>query len=136
MLKLSKSVEYSLLALLYISEQNNNSLLSSKLISEKLDIPYELLSKLLQKMVKKEIIKSEQGKYGGYRLLIPLKKLTISDIITAIDENIQIADCTFPEATKKNCNKIDSCKIKTPFNIIQNKIIGIFESVTLEQLSK
>ncbi len=41
-----------------------------------LNIPYDLLSKLLQKLSKKwNIIKSQQGKYGGYNLLVSANKI-------------------------------------------------------------
>lgn len=135
MLKLSKSVEYSLLALIYISNNENKSAVSSKIISEELNIPYELLSKLLQKLKRNGIVKSRQGKLGGYNLSIPLKELAIYNVIRAIEENIQIVNCTHSFATKKDCEKIDNCKVREPFFDIQNKIISIFESMTLEQLS-
>ncbi len=135
MLKLSKSLEYSLLALIHISKNDNDSITSSKVISEKLNISYELLSKLLQKLSRNGIIKSQQGKFGGYTLNIPSNELSLYQIINAIEENIKLVDCTHSLATKDDCNKINDCQIREPFYDIQNKIISIFESVTLEQLS-
>ncbi len=135
MLKLSKSLEYSLLALIHISKNDNDSITSSKVISEKLNISYELLSKLLQKLSRNGIIKSQQGKFGGYTLNVPSNELSLYQIINAIEENIKLVDCTHSLATKDDCNKINDCQIREPFYDIQNKIISIFESVTLEQLS-
>jgi Rrf2 family protein len=136
MLKLSKSIEYSLLALIFISNNENKSVVSSRKISEELNIPYELLSKLLQKLVQKGIVKSRQGKFGGYNLVIPKNELSIYNVINAIEENVKIVNCTHALATQDDCSKIDNCEIRDPFYDIQNKIISIFESITLEQLSK
>ena len=97
MIKISKSVEYSILALKYISD-NKEVKLSSSTISGERNIPYDLLAKLLQKLVRKGIIKSEQGKYGGYTLIVPSEKLTILQIINALDENIQLTNCSFETA--------------------------------------
>ncbi len=135
MLKLSKSLEYSLLALILISKNENNAIASSKVISEKLNISYELISKLLQKLTRKGIVKSKQGKYGGYTLMIPANKLSIYKVLNALEDNIQLVNCTHSSATQKDCNKIDNCKIREPFYNIQNKIISIFESITIEELS-
>ncbi len=135
MLKISKSVEYSLLALIFISNNENKSTVSSRIISKELNIPFDLLSKLLQKLVKKGIVKSIQGKFGGYKLAIPTNELSIYNVINAIDENVRIVNCTHTLATQDDCGKIDNCKIRTPFYDIQTKIISIFESITLEQLS-
>lgn len=135
MIKLSKSVEYSLLALKYISDNEKSENLSSRKISDDLKIPYELLSKLLQKLVKEGIIKSQQGKFGGYSIAIPLEKLTILKIIDSLGENVQLSNCTVPNATETNCGRLNSCSIKTPFWNLQNKIISIFENTTLHELT-
>ncbi|MBK8947091.1 MAG: Rrf2 family transcriptional regulator [Ignavibacteriae bacterium] len=134
MIKISKSVEYSILALKYISE-NKEIKLSSSTISGELNIPYDLLAKLLQKLVRKGIVKSEQGKYGGYSLIVPSEKLTILQIINALDENIQLTNCSFENATTENCGRLNNCFIRTPFLNLQNKINDMFGSITLREIT-
>ena len=135
MIKISKSVEYSILALKYIADNQNFSNISSRKIANDLKIPYDLLSKLLQKLVRNEIIKSQQGKYGGYSLLVTSEKLSIMQIIDALDEKVQLTNCTTESATTDDCARIDNCSIKTPFWNLQNKINEMFESITLKELT-
>ncbi len=135
MIKISKSIEYSILALQYISDNELFTTVNSRKISNELKIPYDLLSKLLQKLTKQGIIKSQQGKYGGYKMLIPSHKLTVLNIINALDENVQLTNCTFDSATKDDCGRIENCNIRSPFWNLQNKINNIFESVTLKELT-
>ena len=52
MLKLTKKVEYALISLVHISDQEDGVNSSSKAIAEKYLIPNEILAKILQKMVK------------------------------------------------------------------------------------
>ena len=134
MIKISKSVEYSLLALRYIADNEKLTTISSRNISDQLNIPYDLLSKLLQKLVRKGIVQSKKGKYGGYNLLVSEENLSILDIIDALDENIQLTNCTFDNANKEDCNRIDDCCIRSPFWHLQNKINEMFNSLTLNQL--
>jgi len=134
MIKISKSVEYSILALKYISENENITNISSRNISEKLNIPYDLLSKLLQKLVRQKIIKSQQGKYGGYRMLVSSEKLTILKIVDALEENVQLTNCTFDYASKDDCARIEDCCIRSPFWNLQNKINSMFNEITLKEL--
>ena len=134
MLKISKSVEYAILSLKYISD-NNNFKVNSKTIASELNIPYDLLAKILQKLVKKEIVKSEQGKFGGYTLLVPSKDLTILQIISALDENVKLANCTFENATIEDCSRVKDCCIRNPFLNLQNKINEMFQSITLQELT-
>ena len=135
MIKISKSVEYSILALKHIEDNEKFTTLSSRKISDDLHIPYDLLSKLLQKLVRKGIIKSQQGKYGGYNLLIASDRLNILQIISALDENVQLTNCTFDTADKEDCSRIDDCCIRSPFWNLQNKINKMFESTTLKELT-
>jgi Rrf2 family protein len=135
MIKISKSVEYSILALKFIGDNEIISNVSSRKISDELTIPYDLLSKLLQKLVKQGIIKSQQGKYGGYNLLISQDKLTILQIIDALDEKVQLTNCSIENASSEDCSRIDDCYIRSPFINLQNKINSMFESITLKELT-
>ncbi len=134
MIKISKSVEYTLLALKHIDDSEGKKI-SSRSISTDLNIPYDLLSKLLQKLVKNNILISEQGKYGGYSLLMPANKLTVLRIINALDENVQLVNCSVENATLEDCSRINSCYIREPFFNLQNKINQMFESLTLKELT-
>ncbi len=136
MIKISKSVEYSLLALNYISENKNFNNLSSRKIANELNIPYDLLAKLLQKLVKNNIVKSQQGKNGGYTLLISPDELSVLKIIDALGENVQLANCTFENASIEDCGRINDCCIRSPFWNLQNKINDIFRTTTLHELTK
>ncbi len=135
MLKLSKSTEYSILSLIYISNNENKMVINSRTISEQLNIPYDLLSKLLQKLAKGGIVKSKQGKFGGYTLHIPATKITVLLIVDALDEKVQIANCTFDSATEDDCGRINDCVIRSPFIDLQDRINNIFESLTIAQLA-
>jgi Rrf2 family protein len=134
MIKISKSVEYSLLALRYIADNESCATISSRNISDELNIPYDLLSKLLQKLVKKRIIQSKQGKYGGYNLLVSENEITLLKIIDALDENIKLTNCTFTNANSDDCSRIDDCCMRSPIWNLQLKINDMFESITLNDL--
>jgi len=135
MIKISKTVEYSILALNYISENEKIEILSSRKIANDLNIPYDLLSKLLQKLVRNNIVKSQQGKYGGYNLLVSPKNLSVLKIIEALGENIQLTNCTFENANIEDCGRLNDCCIRAPFWNLQKKINEMFDKITLNELT-
>ena len=61
MLKLTKKVEYALISLVHISEQDNGINSSAKQIADKYFIPGEILAKILQQLASLNIIKSIKG---------------------------------------------------------------------------
>jgi Rrf2 family iron-sulfur cluster assembly transcriptional regulator len=134
MLKIAKSVEYSILALKYIYEHTGNGCVNAKEISEKQEIPFELLAKILQKLVKSEIILSQQGNKGGYIINIDPDKLNMIDLVSAVDQKIQFANCLVENASKEDCIRVENCCIRNPMERIQNKINDVLQSTTLMEI--
>ena len=94
MLNITKKVEYALIAIRHIKNSKENSLHSSKEIATRYNIPYELLSKVLQKLCKLKYLKAIKGPYGGYKL---------SKSLDNISETPQLVSAlpTFHEITLK-----------------------------------
>jgi len=54
-------------------------------ISKKYDIPLEYLLKILQQLVRVNVLRSKRGPRGGFSLAGPAKKITMLQIIEAVD---------------------------------------------------
>jgi Rrf2 family protein len=134
MLKIPKKVEYAFLALKYISENSDQNCLNTKVISENAEIPYDLTAKILQRLVKQNIISSQQGAKGGYVLNYSTDQLNLARIIAAVDEEVILTNCMFDGATVKDCERIDSCCMRSPLNKVQNKINELFEKTYLTEI--
>ena len=67
MLKLTKKVEYALIALQEMQLKDNDVVTNAKELSDKFDISISLLAKVLQQMARNNIVKSIHGHGGGYR---------------------------------------------------------------------
>lgn len=134
MLKIPKKVEYALLALNFISEDNNIGYVSTSEIAEKLDIPYELLAKILQKLKKGNLIQSRQGTAGGYYLSTEPEKINIKTVIEALDERIKLTNCMVENPTEENCERINNCCIRGPVGKLQDKIEVLFSDTTLAEI--
>ena len=66
MLKITKKVEYALIAVRHLQE-NKEKLVPVSEISSSYGIPKEILAKTLQKLASSEIVKSYKGPNGGYK---------------------------------------------------------------------
>jgi Rrf2 family transcriptional regulator, nitric oxide-sensitive transcriptional repressor len=134
MLKISKSVEYSIFALKQIYNNQSSNLLVARDVAEKENIPAELVAKLLQKMKKNGILESEQGKFGGYRFAIEPSEITLYSVIEAIDIDVQLTECLCENATTENCNRVLDCSLRSPFDKLQNEIINLMKNLKLINL--
>ena len=134
MLKIAKSVEYALFSLKYINESNGNDAVSVKEISDNVDIPYDLLAKILQKLARNNFVESRKGKQGGYIISADLTKSSLYELILSVDENIQFTNCMVENPTKQDCGRIDNCCLKDPMNKIQRKLVILFDEIKINEL--
>jgi Rrf2 family protein len=134
MLKLSKKTEYALMAVKFIAKKPDHHSATAKEISEGYNIPYDLLSKVLQQLTKRKVIQSFQGIKGGYSLLKTPDNLTLIDVIRAVEPNYQITECMQNSGNEKDCTYFDCCMIRDPLAKVQKEIDRLFRSVTIHQI--
>lgn len=125
MVKFSKKLEYSLIALRHFSN-SNNEIIRVRDISEKYNIPHDLLAKILQKLKKENILESVQGVNGGYRLLRKLSEIPLMDLYNFIESNTSIVECMQDEVS--NCEVSDNCTIKDPLSRMQTEFENLLKS--------
>jgi len=91
---LSATCKYGIRAVIFIAsrpDQKTNTGL--RLIADELRIPQPYLAKILQVLSRKKILQSSKGPHGGFSLLVPPEKLTLMDIIEAIDSGDFFDNC-------------------------------------------
>jgi len=84
-MKISNSTVYGILAIGYIAKHKDKPIILSQEISKEYKIPLEYLLKIMQEMVKVNILRSKRGPRGGFSLARPLSKITLLDIVESID---------------------------------------------------
>ena len=84
-MRISRSTGYALLAVGYIARNKDKKIILSQDISKQFNIPLEYLLKILQQLVRANVLHSKTGPRGGYSLAIPANKVTMLQIIEAID---------------------------------------------------
>ena len=84
-MKISRSTGYALMAVGYIAQHQDEKIILSQNISKKYDIPLEYLLKILQQLVRTNVLRSKRGPRGGFSLAKSAKKITMLQIIEAVD---------------------------------------------------
>lgn len=132
MLRMTRRCEYGIMAMKFIAANKQTKLCSSRTISEYFNIPPEILAKILQKLAKKGLIDSHKGKNGGYQLSKIAKDISLGDIIVAIENCIDIVDCSTEKGL--NCDQIGICEIEHPMKRIQKDLNNYFHGIMLSEL--
>jgi Rrf2 family protein len=84
-MKISRSTGYAILAAGYIAKHQKDGIILSQSISKEYTIPLEYLLKILQQLVRANILRSKRGPRGGFVLARPTNRITMLEIIEAVD---------------------------------------------------
>ncbi len=129
----SKTCEYGLRAMIYIAQQSNEKNRVSLVdIAEKINSPAPFTAKILQQLVKNELIKSNKGPTGGFEIEeTKLNLIKLSDIVNVLDGNSIYQGCGLG---LKECNEKEPCPLHFKFAEIREKLKIMLESTTLMNL--
>lgn len=133
MVRLSKKVEYGLIAIRHIATRPYGELVTAKEIADAYGVPYELLAKVLQRLAKAGLILSVHGVRGGYTLARKPEEIPVSSIINAIEgARPVIAQCL--SDGPDSCDVFALCTIKSPLTRVQANIERAFNSMMLSEI--
>lgn len=133
MLTFSKKIDYSLLALSYLTHTSERPV-NTKEIAEEYDIPVELLAKILQKLAKADILVSTPGPTGGYRLRKSPDEITIGFIVDTIEGRPALVHCLRPDHAA--CEQHDKCTIRTPLMRVNERVLRVLDHLSLTEICR
>ena len=130
----SKSCEYAIRATIFIATHCcKEGKVGLKEIANEIDSPTAFTAKILQALVKNNIIKSSKGVGGGFMILKDdLKNINLSDIVMAIDGDSVFLRCGLGLS---NCSEEHPCPVHEKFKFVKKDLIYMLEHTTLEELS-
>ncbi len=135
-MNISTRGRYGLRALLEIAVQPDEEPITIRDISKKQQMSVTYLEQILHKLKKAGIVKSIRGAKGGYVLSRKGDKITVIQIINALDGPISISYCDSPQLREKSCIGPSFCVSRILWKKLENIIEGTLSSVTLADLSK
>ena len=89
---ISQTVEYALRAIVTIAQHGGDTCTSQQ-ISAITQVPAPYLSKLMQVLVRADLVTSKRGLHGGFVLTKDVSDLTIWEIVDAVEPFRRIREC-------------------------------------------
>ena len=79
------TLRHALLAVGYIAQHKGEGLILSQSIAKEYNINLEYLAKIMLQLVRANVLRSKRGPHGGYSLAKPPNKITMLQVIEAVD---------------------------------------------------
>ena len=134
-MKLTTKGRYAVMAMadLALFKDNGPTSLTDISVRQNISLPY--LEQIFIKLKNKNLVKSTRGAKGGYVLDKSAHDIKISNIISAVDEEVKMLNCK--KESKKGCNnKSTKCITHNLWDQLDQHINNFFEKVKLQDLIK
>lgn len=99
-------------------------------ISERQKISLSYLEQLFGKLRRSALVESVRGPGGGYRLAQDMARISVADIIVAVDETLDSTQC----GGKENCRDEKKCITHNLWANLNQHVFDYLGAVTLQQL--
>jgi Rrf2 family iron-sulfur cluster assembly transcriptional regulator len=129
-MKLTSKGRYAVTAMIDIALNQNDGPITLALISERQGISLSYLEQLFAKLKKANLVSSARGPGGGYRLSRPAESISVSQIIHAVDENVDARKCS----GRENCHGGDQCLSHELWSELSDLIDRFLKGITLQSL--
>jgi FeS assembly SUF system regulator len=130
MLRLSKLTDYAVVVLVRLAGMD--SVQTSPGIAAATGIPEPTVSKVLKILACSDLVSSQRGPRGGYRLNRDLAAIPIADVIAAIDGPIALTACV--EGSTSGCVSEGLCPMRGRWDPVNEAIFKALTEITLADM--
>jgi len=131
MLRFGKLTDYSAAIMCYLYMPDKNHATSAKDIAENLHISLPTVSKILKMLNKSGLVNSIRGASGGYALNKVADKITLLEIIEAMEGKFGIVSCS----ANPSCLHDKNCIMKPHWQSINTILVQMMQQITLADIN-
>ncbi|PHS25906.1 MAG: SUF system Fe-S cluster assembly regulator [Methylophaga sp.] len=130
MLRMGKLTDYGIVLMSYLASRTYQQH-SAHTLSDAVNMPLPTVRKVLKALSHNGLLISERGAQGGYNLSRSPNKISIAEIITAIEGPIALTECVGEES---HCELEPYCDVQTNWTRINNAVFHALDEVKLSDM--
>lgn len=130
MLRISKLTDYSTVVMSYLAQEPER-MHNARDIMQHTHIALPTISKILKILAKAGLLRSLRGVNGGYSLLLPPQEITIAQILTAMEGNVALTECSTHHS---RCSLEHNCHIRGHWQSISLLVYDALTKITLADM--
>ena len=129
-MKLTTKGRFAVTAMLDLALHGHDGPVTLAGISERQKISLSYLEQLFGKLRRRELVESVRGPGGGYQLARDASKVSVAEIVRAVEESLDSTQC----GGRENCHDNQRCMTHDLWEELNTTVYGFLESVNLSQL--
>ncbi len=100
-------------------------------IAQAQEIPPSFMAKILRSLVRARLLRSSRGVHGGFSLARPAAKITLLEVVEAIEGPLSLTNCTPDPA---GCKRSHDCPASPVWLEVQQRMADVLRDATIEDL--
>src|SRR5262245_38799500 len=92
-MQITRQADYAIRAVYHVAKLGTNQHVATRQIAEEQRIPASFLAKIISQLSIAGLLQTTRGARGGVTLARPAEKITLLDVVEAIDGPIALNEC-------------------------------------------
>lgn len=127
---LTKNTDYAVRALAKIAVRCGEAVSAAQIAKEE-KIPYAYLRRILNILKDEKVLRSIEGKGGGFVLNRKPEDIFLTDVMKIFQGDVQLAECML---RNKICHNRATCVLRSKIKGIEEKVLAELEGITLASI--
>jgi FeS assembly SUF system regulator len=133
-LRIARLTDYGIVLLTRLATAEGEGMLSAAELAAAAQLPYPTVSKILKSLSRAGLVISLRGFEGGYRLARSADRVSVAEIIAAIEGPIALTECSADAPGL--CDLEPTCPVRRNWQRINATVRDALEHLTLEEMTR
>jgi FeS assembly SUF system regulator len=131
MIRMSKLTDYAIVLLAHLAQQGATR--TAQDLAERSHVPLPTVSKLCKELSRAGILTSHRGRRGGYALARPADRISVAEIVEALEGPIALTECATPG--DHSCGLELVCPARGSWDPVSRAIHGALQNLPLSAIA-
>jgi FeS assembly SUF system regulator len=133
MIRITRQTDYGILLLSHMANRPESEVHTAKNVAAHSKISFPMVSKILKALARAGFLVSQRGVNGGYRLATHASRISIGDVIEALEGPIGITECS---AHPGVCEQEGHCPVQSNWQRISLAMRDALEKIPISELNR
>jgi FeS assembly SUF system regulator len=133
-MRLSHLADYAVVLMTAAARRPAGARLSATELAGETGVPLPTAQKLMGQLAGCGLLTSARGAAGGFALALPADKISLADIVEAVEGPIALTMCA--DGDNHECVLDAHCRVKPHMGVVGNAVRGALGAVSLTELAR
>ena len=140
MIRLTRETDYAIVLLVRLASQPESgpapgsASQNARELAEACRLRPPMVGKILKTLARGGILASQRGAKGGYSLARPAERITVAEVVTAMEGPIALTECTSDE--EGCCDNESFCGVRGNWQLINHAVRQALDGLTLAEMTR